>query len=331
VDRGTIMLRVIVVLILIGSVRLAAQQELDTEFQLVRYSELVKPPFEFKLRYVNKLKLNLTSTSFSNWRQNGGADDNITIGIDYNLDRTFSYENWSFLDQLMFRYAVQKLESKSLEKTMDLLQYKTKLNYKAVSSLYYTAEITAQTQLTNSYDGEDVVVSTFLAPIYTSLGVGASFNKEYISVYLSPITGRITSVLDQTLADKGLFGVAPAQYSPSGVKIRDGANHLVELGLLMDIDWKFQIMKNMNSRQKIRLYSDYQKSFGVYDVDWQSTVEIKVNDLFTVDLRFHMVYDEDIKTYEKDTNSDGKIDSNDRGIAKTQFLSYIAVAMLYKF
>lgn len=325
------MLKKILAFILLHALVVSVYAQQSSELKFVRYSEYLTPPFKIDLNYAHQLKLNLASTSFVNWRQNDGAANNISIGVDYDLERKFSYLSWSYIDQFIFRYGMQKVETQDIEKTIDFIQYKTKLNYRAINNLYYTAEGTAQTQLTNSYDKDTVLASTFLSPLYTSIGIGASFQTNFISVYVSPITGRITTVLNQELADKGFFGVKPATFDANKNKLTDGENNLVELGLLMEIDWKIEIMKNIKSRQKIRLYSDYRKSFGVYDVDWQSNIEMQVNDLFAVDFRWHIIYDEDVKFYEKDTNKDGLIDSNDNGIAKTQILTYIAIAMTYKF
>ena len=57
-------------------------------------------------------------------------------------------------------------------------------------------------------------ISGFLAPAYLALGIGAQWVPcKHFSLTLSPVTGRLTIVNDQELANQGAFGV-------TGVKMR---------------------------------------------------------------------------------------------------------------
>lgn len=76
-----------------------------------------------------------------------------------------------------------------------------------------------------------VVISDFLAPAYLSLALGLDYKpSDWLSVFLSPATGRATFVNNQMLANDGQFGVTAAVRDANGAIIEPGKKMRLEFG-----------------------------------------------------------------------------------------------------
>ena len=125
---------------------------------------------------------------------------------------------------------------------------------------YYTALAEFKTQFTTGYDyskDNDTirsVVSDFMTPAYliTSLGMDYIPNK-YLSLYVSPVTGRFVFVNDTTLSVK--YGLDERKHSKS------------EFGAYLRAINHFDIVKNINLNSKLELFSAYE-TFGNIVVNW---------------------------------------------------------------
>ena len=54
-----------------------------------------------------------------------------------------------------------------------------------------------------------------MAPGYLLFAAGYDFKKgDWLSLFFAPVTGKMTFVLDETLANAGAFGVEPAVLNP---------------------------------------------------------------------------------------------------------------------
>jgi hypothetical protein len=79
-----------------------------------------------------------------------------------------------------------------------------------------------------------------MAPAYAFLGIGTEYSapNEDLNVYLSPVTQKSTFVFDQTLANEGMFGVAPAVREEKGKIVKEGENVNSEFGILLTNGFK---------------------------------------------------------------------------------------------
>ncbi|MEE3224803.1 MAG: hypothetical protein VX253_02675, partial [Bacteroidota bacterium] len=117
-------------------------------------------------------------------------------------------------------------------------------------------------------------------------------------------TYKSTFVLDQDLANNGAFGVEPAVRDADGNIIREGSNVNSELGILIQSSLNAQVMENINLTNLVNLYTDYLKSFGNVDIDWELNLNFKVNSFVLAKVGSHLKYDNDVKITE--TNVDGE-------------------------
>jgi hypothetical protein len=96
---------------------------------------------------------------------------------------------------------------------------------------------------------------------------------------------------------------------------------------MVRILFKKDIIENVGLINKLELYSDYTGDVSKVDVNWEITLNMKVNEYISANLSTHLIYDEDTKIG-VDSNGDGSIDAFG---PRTQFKEVLGVGLSYKF
>lgn len=241
--------------------------------------------------------------SFLNW--SAGGNNSISGLLKGNFIRKYSTKSIKWLNELIVRYGVNKQDGVELRKTDDAFQFNSTFGHRtdSLSNWYHSAKFNFNSQFTNgySYPNTDIAISKPFAPAYLFLGVGAEYaNKDKkINVYISPLTMKMTLVLDQSLANQGAFGVVKATFDNDGNLIALGKKSKIEFGFLISATNKKYIAKNITMENKLSLYSDYINKFGNIDLDWQIQFDLVVNQYVRATIGSHLIYDDDIKAKEE--------------------------------
>lgn len=275
----------------------------------------------------NSLGLDINQGTFSNWSAGGYSSVSGIVKGDFN--RTYEKGRTMWVNELKVRYGLNKQENVELRKTDDVLSINSSFGYKSSvkSNWYYSAKMTLNTQMANGYAYPNVEdpISRAFAPAYLFVGIGAEYFKNDFKAYVSPVTLKSTLVLDEVLANKGEFGLDGGIFDAEGNLIKPGKKSRNELGFLFTSEWKKSIMKNVLLKNNLTLYTDYLNNFGNVDVDWQLTLEMKVNSLLKATLGGHLIYDDDIKN-KRDVNG-VQITEGPR----VQFKQLLSVGLVYNF
>jgi len=279
----------------------------------------------------NTFGLNLSEVAFVNW--NSGGNNSVSALFYANFQRDFEKDHTIWKNSATMRYGINAQEGREIRKTEDELRFSSSFGFRkdSISNWYYSARFSFNTQFSNGYKYPDteVPISQFMAPGYTFLGGGTEFShpEEELTVYLSPITFKSTFVLDQKLANEGMFGVEPAVTDELGNIIKEGEKLRTEFGFLVTSDFSKEVFDNINLNNQLSLYSDYLNNFGNIDVDWQLAVNMKVNDFVKANVGAHIRYDDDVK-FKEDTNNDGKLETSG---ARIQLKQMLGVGVVYEF
>ena len=269
---------------------------------------------------VNEFGLNINEVAFVNW--NAGGDNSVSALASFRFSRNykFRYLNWN--NEAIFRYGLNAQEGRKLRKTDDQLRLSSTISFRkdTITSWYYSVKANFNTQFSNGfkYPDRDNPISRFMSPGYLFVGTGTSYipANDKFNLYISPATMKSTFVLDETLSSQGAFGVAK------------GENVFLELGFLITNTWEKEIMKNVLMNHRINLYTDYLRSFGNIDVDWEMNFNLKVNEFINANIGTHIIFDDDIK-FDEVVAEDGTI--VDPGISRIQFKQLLGVGLLYSF
>ncbi|HEY3372353.1 MAG TPA: DUF3078 domain-containing protein [Prolixibacteraceae bacterium] len=262
------------------------------------------------------ISLNFSQVSITNWAA-GGRSSNAGVGI-FNIFGIYKKDNLLWENSLDMGYGVIKEENRHSVKSDDRIDLNSKLGIKKTEKLYYSALFNFKTQFAPGYKDPNYedAISRFLSPGYVTLSLGLDYkpNKAW-SIFVSPLTGKMTIVTDDVLSAQGAFGVDP------GKTIR------TEVGSFVKVELKTGLMKNVSLNSKLDLFSSYTNNPENIDVNWDVLINMKINDYLSAVLITNMIYDDDIKIA-IDDNNDGVIEK--RG-PRLQFKEIFGVGFNLKF
>lgn len=247
----------------------------------------------------NMLGFDISEIAFVNW--NAGGTSSVSGLLKTKITRVYTNDNYNWSNELIMRYGLNKQDGIAVRKTDDVFQLNSAFGYRkdTLSNWYHTAKFNFNTQFTNgySYPNTAISISKPFAPAYIFLGLGAEYatKKKDKLLYISPLTSKMTFVLDQRLANQGAFGVTKAVYDVNGNLIIPGEKSKIELGFLITGLYKQEILKNVIFENRISLYSDYINRFGNIDIDNDLAINLVVNDHIKTNVGLHIIYDDDIK------------------------------------
>lgn len=262
------------------------------------------------------VNLSTAQTSLTNWAAGGQSSVAVNGLLSLFASNKTAKALWeNYLD---LGYGTLKQGKQDWWKTDDKIEFTSKYGYKTSEKLYVAALVNFRTQFANGYNypNDSVKISGLLAPGYFLGAVGLDYKPgDNFSLFVAPVTSKITLVTDQDLADAGAFGVDP------------GKNAKSEFGAYLRAFLKQNLMENITFQSKLDLFSNYLHNPQNIDVNWECLLSMKVNKYIAATVSTQLVYDDDIR-FAKDRNNDGV---NDQPIPKVQFKEILAVGFSYKF
>jgi hypothetical protein len=259
--------------------------------------------------------LNLAQTSLINWAAGGqnsfSVNGLLSLFANYKRDATV----WD--NSLDIGYGILKQENADYMKTDDKFDFLSKYGREAFGDFYYAALVNFRTQMTEGYnygETDTTRISDLLAPAYLLGAIGLDYkpNKNF-SAFVAPLTGKITIVNDQVLADQGAFGVEP------GKKSKTEMGGYIRL-IYTRNDFTMELLRNVSFTSKVDFFSNYLDKPQNIDVNWETQIALKVNRFLSVNINTHLIYDDDI-----DIIVDGSPTQT------VQFKEILAVGFSYQF
>ncbi len=256
--------------------------------------------------------LNLSQTSLINW--SAGGENTVATNVFFNIAALYKEGKHNWENNLSTELGATYTQRQKWVKSVDKLDLASKYGYQIAPKWNFGVLGDFKTQFLKGYKDptDEQYISRFLAPGYLNLAVGFDYKPtDYFSLFLSPITGKMTFVNDDFLSNAGAFGVEP------GKKFR------FEAGAYVKAAFNKEIMKNITLMSKLDLFTAYNKSFGNIDVNWENVIGMKVNEYIMATIHTNLIYDDDIKQLD----SDGKV----IGGPRIQFKEMVGVGLSYKF
>lgn len=269
--------------------------------------------------------VNGTQTSFVNWSA-GGRNNVSVLGF---IDASAKYKKANLKWENDFKFALGGLKyidstgtKEGLQKTDDKIDLASTFGYEFRKTWFYTITSGFKTQTLDgySYPNDSVRISTFMAPAYISLSIGIEYAPvESFNMYLSPLAGKTTIVKDQTLANAGAFGVKAAILDTDGSVLLKGKHIRNEFGAYFRLKFQKEIMKNIEMKTRIELFSNYLNNPHNIDVNAENIFAFKVNKWFSASLQWNLQYDDDIDIRDRNGNTG----------PRTQFKSVLGLGISY--
>jgi hypothetical protein len=264
-----------------------------------------------------KAGITFSQVGLSNW--SGGGEPSATFNgiVNYNLKYEKNLHLWQTL--LDAGYGAQRLgeSSKAFKKSDDNLVLTTRYGYKIGNKWYLSALGNLRTQFYDGYIYENdtaILVSKFMAPGYSKIGIGITFNhkfaeKESFSFSFSPVNGKMTFVTDDTLSARGMYGIEPGKT----FRFRGGMDLLVAFSK--------ELVKNITIQTTLSMFTPYE-DLAVVDVNWDMALWFKINDFFSANINTQLVYDQDVTFLD-----DAGLPYN----SAVQFKEVLGIGLVYSF
>ena len=245
--------------------------------------------------------LNFGQSSYTNWAAGGQNTINGQGIFNYEIHYLQGKFKWDNTLNTALGYSFFDFDKKPI-KTDDKIEFTSLAGYKATEHLNYAAELAFRSQFAYGFDytkDSTNYISHFLAPAYISLGLGIEWVPcKHFSLYFSPVTGRVTIVNDDRLAEEGAFGVNDLDKNDT-VLHTNFAKVRYEFGARAVAKFQYPLAKNIDFNSKLELFSNYLNHPERVDVDWQNMLVLKVNDWLNANLATHLIYDYDIPFYDE--------------------------------
>ena len=265
--------------------------------------------------------VNFNNAQFENWAAGGQNSLSISGIADFFAIHRKNRHIWE--SYLLLGYGVLRNDNDPMRKNEDIVNFFTKYGYRLSQYWNYSSLLSLETQMFPGYtegNPEGNFISNFLAPATGIFSTGMDFKvKNVFSAYISPVTGKFTIVADRRLANQGQYGLQVAD-TVNGV-VQNSDQIRMEFGSYLKLMFQKDIMKNTNLKSRMDLFSNYNNPAAI-DVNWETTLTMKVNKILSASVFTHLKYDEDYDTQPDDQHPGKQIN--------TQFKYVLGVGLAYR-
>lgn len=235
--------------------------------------------------------LSFANVALSNWA--GGGESSISLGFIGKLIAERKTEKSLWQNELELAVGGTRVGDANLnrfKKTDDQLIFNSRYGYNISKKWSFAANLNFRTQLLPGYtfyrdsleqEQREQRISGFLAPGYLATSLGVQYIEGGFQLMFSPVTSKMTMVLDDSLSSAGAFGVGP------GKKLR------TEIGAGLAMEWKTKVMKNVQFTTRGNLFMNYETP-DLIDVNWETLLIFKVNKYITTSFGTQLIYDHDV-------------------------------------
>jgi len=317
---------------LFGTLFLLSTMSFTTSAEIMDSTNIVEKDSVRFWKNSGKITLGFNQNTYNNWAVGGENSISGKSLIDYKL--RFEKKKFSFEHNLKLAYGLIGYDFSRIEKTDDRLEASLSFSQKAYQKWTYTSLLTFKSQFTDSYKfpNDSVIVSSFFAPAYLNASLGFNYRPtEKFEMFISPASGKLTMVTNQSLADKGAFGVRKAVLDSTGLRIQEGANLLCEFGINLLTKFASNITDNVDINSTLNLYNNYldeelSNRWNI-DVDWETSVNFTINKYLQTNVFIHFKYDHNINIQQFEAVNGQKVLTGEG--PRLQFKESLGIGILY--
>ncbi len=247
-------------------------------------------------KYTGRYAIMLNQISFQNWAAGGESSLSGRASVDYHL--VYKKDKFSFDHSAHLAYGMVGYFHKRVQKTDDKIDLLFGVSSQFSKKWYFTSIVSFKTQFSKGYKNPDFTheISDFMAPGYLTVSIGFRYKaKKNFELFMSPLAGKVTFVLNQYLANQGAYGVKKAVTDSLGNVLIPGERTAGQLGINILSSYQASIMKNILFKTRINLYNNYleeepSKRWQI-DMDWNNELSFKINKYFSTIFLVQLKYD----------------------------------------
>ena len=222
-------------------------------------------------------------TEVDNWNAGGENSSNVSFLLRENwINKGLNFTTVHLLEG---NYGLSR-QAGTLTKNADRLEFTTTLTGSSKTTEWnLSSQFNVRTQLAPGYakgDTSGVPISNFGAPIYGQFSFGVGNNSyEHWQVFLSPLAGKSTTVLDADLRNKAAFGVDT------------GATWRLEAGAKITLNYNQQFSEAFSVTAKSDIFYNYWGPISATDFMLDIIALYKIKEAFSVNAHVQLIRDID--------------------------------------
>ncbi len=287
-----------------------------------------------RLSFNGAYGLSINQLALSNWAAGGESSWAGRAFTNFSL----IYHIRTFEQKLTgnFAFGIARFADRRIEKQDDKIDLTYALTFDSKTQWNLSMVATFNTQFANGYKypNDSTIISGFFAPAYLTVSAGYSYKSkdERFQIFMSPMAGKVTFVMNQELADKGSFGVKKGYYDQDSIWI-PGEHIAPALGINVITNYKQPIGKNITYTTLLNVFYNYAEHRDDdrlrLDVNWENNFNFSITKYLSTILFVHLKYDHNttFPVYETIEGVETVVDN----VPKLQFKESLGIAFIHKF
>lgn len=244
----------------------------------------------------------LSQSYLKNWVR--GGQQSVALLSDLRFAAIYKKDNVQWDNNVTHKIGIIDSDDSKSRINDDLIEVSSKYGINASKKWYYSLLFNVKTQFFDGYASNDKdkvkPISSALSPGYFSLAAGMDYKTKNFTLLLSPITSRLTVVMDTARIDQTRYSIEADKKSL----------FLTGASFQNNLTWK--VSKDIELKSAMNVFYDYFEKENKVQADWDIILDMKINVFLTTRIATNMRY------YESESS-------------KLQVRENMSIAFRYKF
>ncbi len=242
----------------------------------------------------------LTMSQVALYQWAAGGEPSLSGAALLNMFLNYRKDNISWENELDLGYGLisqGRGDNILTRKSNDRIEFSSQYGVQASEKWFYSALLNFRTQFAEGYDypNDSVMISDFFAPAYLTTSIGMEYKaSDNLQIYISPVTGKYTFVMNDSLSSLGKFGVDP------------GSKFRAEIGGYLKVAYKLRLMENVDFSSNINFFSNYLKDPEKIDINADFLLAMKINKFLSATINTMLIWDQDV-VVEREDGGEGSL------------------------
>ncbi|GAO30764.1 hypothetical protein JCM15548_13070 [Geofilum rubicundum JCM 15548] len=206
-----------------------------------------------------------------NWVK--GGQQSLALLSDLRFSAVYKDENTQWENNLIHKVGFIDSDGSKSRINDDLIEISSKYGVNASKKWYYSLLFNFRTQFFQGYSSKDVdketPISAFMAPAFWSLAAGMDYKTKNFTLMLSPLTSRVTMVLDTATIDQTRYSIPEDKKS------------MFFMGGSLQNNIKWDITKDIKLSSAMNVFYDYFEKEDKVQAEWDIILDMKINVFLT--------------------------------------------------
>jgi len=202
-----------------------------------------------------------------NWVK--GGQQSVSLLSDLRFSAIYKDDDTQWENNLIHKIGVIDIEGSNSRINDDLIELSSKYGINASKKWFYSLLFNFKTQFFNGYESDDVEklepISAFMAPASWSLAAGMDYKTKNFTLMLSPLTSRISMVLDTVKIDQTRYSIPEDKKS------------MFFMGGSFQNNLTWNVSEGIELTSAMNVFYDYFEKEDKVQAEWDLILDMKIN------------------------------------------------------